>query len=299
MTNIFEGKICSYYPDVINLTDKTHLKHKGRNLPILDILTDEKYTNSKLLNELRLRGHSSDYYQNNKKRLSAACFSSVQDDLTISRSDDNHLFHTGFIMIDIDIEKNPALSQPGVSEEMKEFIINDIPYIAYLGKSVSNIGLWGLIPIAYKDEHNAHFRAIIKYLDDRGIYIDKPLSDISRLRFVAYDPDAHFELNPEIFTDTLESEEKVYGDWYIRTDITIDSDDFFTTACKWVEAKHGYKFEKGSIHNYLVRLYAMLKYAHVGRELILQWIFKNLIPENQITTNCLDDFEIKNYKNDN
>lgn len=293
MTTIFDGKICSYYKSLIEFQPDGKLTYPGKNIPILDIISKQGYTNSKLLNDLRLSGHNTDFYERNKKKLSAACFSTVQDDLTVTRSDKNTLFHTGFITFDIDIEKNPGLAQPGVSDEMKEFIINEIPYVAYLGKSVSNIGLWGLIPIAYKDEHYAHFRAIVKYFNDRGIYMDIPLSDISRVRFIAYDPDAHFELNPQIFTDTLETTDQIFTNFYERKDVTVDSDEFFKSACTWIEMKHGIKFEKGSIHNYLLRLYAVLRYAHVGREIILTWVHKNLISADNVTTNCLDEIEIK------
>lgn len=290
MSNIFEGKICSFYKSLVEF-DESNIKllHPGKNIPILDILTKQGYTNSKLLNDLRLSGIGSKFYKDNKKKLSAACFSTVQDDLTITRSDKNTLFHTGFITIDIDIEKNPCLSQPGVSDEMRDFIINEVPYIAYMGKSVSNIGLWGLIPIAYKDDHYAHFRAITKYFSERSIYMDVPLSDVSRARFISYDPDAHIELNPKIFTDTIESVEEVFSSRYVRQDVTVDDDRFFLAACAWVEQKHAIKFEPGSIHNYLLRLYCMLRYANVGREIILQWVYKNLITADKITTNCLDE----------
>jgi len=291
--NIFDGKICSYYKSVVDFRQDGKLCTAGRNISILDILSKQGYTNYHLLNKLRLSGYNSDFYKTNKKRLSAACFSSVQDDLTISRSDKNHLFHTGFIVFDIDIEQNTALTQPGVADEMKEFIINEIPYVAYLGRSVSGIGLWGIIPIAYKDEHYAHFRAICKYFEERGIYIDTPLSDISRVRFVAYDPDAHFELQPQIFTSTLEKTEDIFNKIYERKDINIESDEFFFAACRWVEMNHKLKFEKGSIHNYLLRLYALLRYNHVGRDIILGWVYKNLIPADKITTNCLDEIKIR------
>lgn len=291
MNTIFDGKICSYYQDILN-SENGILKIPGRNVSILDLLSKQGYSNTKQLNYTRLQPYDSKEYKESKKLLPAACFSSVQTDLTINRSDRNHLFHTGFIAFDIDISNNPSLAHPGIADEMKEFIINEIPFVAYLGRSVSNIALWGLVPIAYKDEHYAHFRALVKYFEDRNIYMDKPLYDISRLRFIAYDPDAHFELNPQVFTDTLESTGQVFANYYERKDVTIDSDEFFRAACRWIEMKHNVKFEKGQIHNYLIRLYAVLRFAHVNREIILAWIYKNLIPADQITTNCLDEIDM-------
>lgn len=291
MTNIFDGKICSFYKNVIEFQqDKKHLSTPGINRPILDILTKEGYTNQNVLNDLRINRNNKEFYTKTKRTLSAATFSTVQDDMTISRSDDNVLFHTGFISVDIDVEKNPSLL---ASDELKDYIINEIPYMAYLGRSVSNIGLWGLIPIAYKDEHYAHFRAIVKHFGDRGIYLDTPTSDISRLRFIAYDPDSYIELNPQVFYDTIETKEDVQQNRYIRTDINENSDEFFRVACRWVEVNHNLKFEKGYIHNYLLRLYALLRYAHVDRDVCLSWIYKNLISKEQVTTNCLDEIEFK------
>jgi len=203
-TDIFTGKICSFYKSIYpKVKGQPELAIPGTNRLLLDILTNERYTNQGLLTKLRQSGYKSDYYNENKSALSAACISSVQDNLTISRSNGNHLFHTGFIAFDIDPGLNPMLLHPGGLEQMRDYIIDNIPYVAYLGRSVSNIGYWGLFPIAYKDEHAGHFEAIRTYFLDRRIVID-PLADVSRLRFIAYDPDAHFEPNPEIFQDTAE-----------------------------------------------------------------------------------------------
>lgn len=295
MTDIFTGKICSYYKDVVNhITDSfgkntAQLITPGCNVSILEMLTNERYTNHKLLTELRQSGYKSDFYKKNKKRLSAASLSSVQDNLTIDRSDDNHLFHTGLITFDIDPDANPMLLHGG-SDEMKDFIISKIPYVCYLGKSVSDIGFWGIFAIKYKDEHYAHYEAMKKYFSDRSITIDTT-SDISRLRFIAYDPDAHFELDPEIFADTLliNKDTPHIEDYYRST----PPHEFFMAACRWVEAKHDMQFQVGSVHNYLLRLYATLRYAHVSREDCLNWIYGNLINPDNVTTNCLDEINIK------
>lgn len=288
MNDIFSGKVCTYYKSVIDRTQSGKLTTSGTILPILDVLTNQRYTNYNLLNDLRNSGYKSDFYLANKKKLSAACFSSIQDDVTIDRCDENHLFHTGFLSFDIDTDKNPSLMNG--CEDMVDFIINNLPYIAYLGKSVSNLGLWGLVPILSKDDHYAHYAALVKEFSDRNIYLDK-LSDISRLRFLAYDPDAHFELEPQIFEDTLfEIDKPKQIERYERNDVT---DNLFMAACKWVEAKHNIKFQPGSIHNYLLYLYSTLRYAHVSRAHCLNWIYNNLIEADKITTNCLDEIEFK------
>ena len=285
MTNIFDGKVCSFYKSVISNPKTGKLPQPGVNRPILDILTKEGYTNNDLLTKLRNSGFKSDFYKANKKYLSGATISTVQDDLTITRSDANTLFHTGFIAFDIDPDANPMLLHGGC-DEMKDYIIDNIPYVAYLAKSVSNIGFWGLFPIAYKDEHYGHYEAMKLYFSERSINIDHT-SDISRVRFIAYDPDAHIELNPQVFNDThIPPENLPHLNEYTRP---CPPDEFFIAACRWVEAKNDLVFKHGMIHNYLLRLYATLRSARVSRQDALNWIYNNLIDPDKITTNCLDE----------
>lgn len=276
---------CTFYKSIIERPYKgAPLTTPGKIVSIFDLLTKEGYTNGKLLNNLRNSGYKSDFYNSNKSALSAACFSSVQDDLTIDRSDANHLFHTGYISFDIDTDKNPYLLTDG--ESIKEFIITTIPFISYIGKSVSDLGYWGLMPILNKEDHYGHYEAMKVLFKSHDIILDKT-SDISRLRFIAYDPDGYINNDAKVFTESIIADNNTTSslEYYERT----ATNEFFIAACRWVEAKHGLIFEKGSIHNYLLYLYATLRGCHVSRENILNWVFNNLIDEGQITTNCLDE----------
>ncbi len=284
--SIFDNKICTFYKNVLHKKGEP-LETPGKRVDLLSLLTNERYTNQSHLTELRQSGYKSDYYKANKRKLSAACFSSVQDDLIYARNDDNHLFHTGFIAFDIDPDANPMLLHGG-GEEMKDYIIDNIPYVAYLGKSVSDIGFWGLFPIRYTDEHAGHYAAMKKYFSDRKINIDHT-SDVSRLRFLAYDPDAYFELNPQVFEETY-TEIETYSNEFTRA---RPSDEFFIACCRWVEVKNDLLFKPGMIHNYLLRLYGTLRHARVSREDCLNWIYNNLIEADKVTTNCLDEIKIK------
>lgn len=260
-----------------------HLSTPGKLISIYDLLTNERYTNWRLLNEIRQSGYKSAFYDENKNGLSAACFSSVQDDLTIDRCDKNHLFHTNFISFDIDIGANQyLLTDP---EGIKEHLIESIPHISYIGKSVSNIGLWGLIPILNKEDHYSHYEAMKQLFKAHGVEIDKT-SDISRLRFIAYDPDGYINEDAKVFTEAIESEKTV---GVIEDYERKATDEFFIAACRWVEAKYDIKFQKGAIHNYLLYLYSTLRGCKVSRESALNWIYNNLIEESQVTTNCLDE----------
>lgn len=275
---------CTYYKNVVEFQyEGGPLITPGIMAPILELLTNERYTNGNLLNKLRNSGYNSEYYNKNKRHLSAACLSSVQDDLTYTRSDKNHLFHTGYIAFDIDAKDNPYLLTDG--DSIKEFIIETIPYTVYIGKSVSNLGYWGLFQILNKDDHYGHYEAMKELFKEHKIAIDKT-SDISRLRFIAYDPDAHINDGAKIFNESVISD---------NTTSTIEeytrrpTDALFVAACRWVEAKYEIKFKKGSIHNYLLYLYATLRACHISRENILNWVYNNLIEESQVTTNCLEE----------
>lgn len=279
---------CSYYKNIVS-HNKDLLSTHGRIVPIIDLLTKEGYTNTKLLNELRIAGHNSEFYKKNKSGLSAACFSSVQDDLTKDRADDNHLFHTGYLAFDIDTDDNPYLLTDG--DSIKEYMIENMPYIAYLGKSVSNLGYWGLFQILNKDDHYGHYEAMKEYFKSHSITIDQKTSDISRLRFIAYDPDAFINDSASTYCDALINTEKTISiDEYERKNVT---DELFVSACRWVEVKYEIKFQKGSIHNYLLYLYSTLRACHVPRYKILNWVYGNLIEESKVTTNCLQEIKWK------
>lgn len=281
--NIFTGKLCTYY---------SHYNKPGKLVPMLDVLTKQGYTNYKLLNEARLAGYGTDAYKQLKENLSTAAFSSIQDDLN-RRGQDNHLYHSGFIQFDIDAHDEPTLLESGGKDELRDYIIDKLPFIAYCGSSVSNIGLWGLIPIENRSKHESHYAAMIEAFKSINITLDTKTRNVAALRFLAYDPDAHFELEPEIFTDVSENSNPAFIQEYTRRDV---SDELFKAAFVWVGLKHGYKWDKGYIHNYLLSLYSTLRYANVSREQILNWIYNNLIDEKDVTTNCLDEIEIKRIK---
>ena len=274
---------CTFYKSVIERPYKgAPLTYPGRLVKIIDLLTNERYTNGILLNQLRTSGYKSKFYDDNKNRLSSACFSSVQDDLNIDRSDANSLYHTGFITFDIDASANPYLLTDG--EGLKEFIIDNIPYVAYLGKSVSNLGYWGLFQVLNKDDHYGHYEAMKELFLSHKIIIDN-LSDISRLRFLSYDPDGYINENAKLFTESIITESTISIGTYERK----PTEEFFRATCAWVEAKHEIKFVVGARHKYLLYLYSTLRACHISRAACLKWIYDNLIPESEVESNCLDE----------
>lgn len=292
-SDIFKCAKCTFYKSVVDFkSDRKTLVTPGKIVSILDVLSKEGYTNFNLLNELRASGYKSKFYDDNKRGLSAALFSSVQDDLTITRSDKNNLYHTGFLTFDIDPDQNQSLFTKGGTLEMFEFLM-DIPEIAYLGRSVSGIGLWGLIPIDNPEDHYGQFRAMVSFFKEMNINVDSPLRDISRVRFIAFDPDAYFNFEAKRFERTEDVAEEISSDRRIRPPHLIN-DELFWGAVKWVELKYTINFQQGSRHNFLLCLYGTLYSCGIPEQQIKDWIYEHLIPESDIQSNCLVPFKNKN-----
>jgi hypothetical protein len=288
MNDIFEGKKCTFYKQSYSIDDK----FEGRTVNVLDLLTNERYTNHKLLSELRSSGYKSDFYNKNKYRLSCACFSSLQND-NKQHSEQNHLSHTGFLAFDIDQKDNPQLSTTSGFNYVKDCLISEVPYLAYLGSSVSGLGLWGLIPVSDRDNHDGHFHAMIKMFAGHNIVLDSVVSNVVAYRFLSYDPEAHFELNPEVFEEVAEAPVKSNAYTTGGLQRLNPPHELFIAACRWIEQKHEILFEPGFRHKYLTFLYATLRYARISHEDVRAWVFDNLISEGDVNSNCLDDIEVK------
>jgi hypothetical protein len=107
------------------------------------------------------------------------------------RSQSDLITHSGLIQIDIDsTQKNLLIPN---WEDLKAELIN-LPNIAYLGKSVSGRGYWGLIPIpAEQEDHKKYFDALAKiFLNKWGIELDDKPKNVASLRGYSYDPEGYF-----------------------------------------------------------------------------------------------------------
>lgn len=126
-----------------------------------------------------------------KKSLPCATISGV---FHPTRNKDNLVQHSGFISIDIDGKDNPDRSL--------EFIRNALigcPFVAYAALSVSGNGMFAIIPLAYPERHEEQFVALCKEFKNRfGIVLDQNCRDVSRLRFLSYDPNPY--INNDVST---------------------------------------------------------------------------------------------------
>lgn len=105
--------------------------------------------------------------------------------------------HSGLLCIDIDAKDNP-----GVDIEALKKNLSTVPQIAYIGLSCSGKGLFVIVPIAFTNCHAQHFAAIKDYFSSKGINIDSGCGDITRTRFVSFDPTPYVNEKAIKFTKT-------------------------------------------------------------------------------------------------
>jgi len=132
-----------------------------------------------------------------------------------TRKTDNLVKHTGLMVIDIDL-KDQKTDMNKIYNRLK-----GLKYVAYLGKSCSGKGLFGIMPIAYPDKHTFHFLSIENELLGMDVIIDKSCKDITRMRFYSYDSEAYFNLNAVPYTLLYTPPPKPYN--YVST--TLDFND--------------------------------------------------------------------------
>jgi hypothetical protein len=103
------------------------------------------------------------------------------------RSQNSLLSHSGLIQIDID-----DLDEGDLEAIKKD--LQTLDEIAYLGKSVSGKGLWGLIPIPKNPEfHRDYFEVLSQTFKELiGITLDDKPKNVASLRGYSYDPEGYF-----------------------------------------------------------------------------------------------------------
>jgi hypothetical protein len=97
------------------------------------------------------------------------------------------IIHSGLIQIDVD-----NLDEGDLEHIKKD--LQTLDEIAYLGKSVSGRGLWGLIPIPPDPEyHRDYFDNLYKTFEElMGITLDDKPKNVASLRGYSYDPEGYF-----------------------------------------------------------------------------------------------------------
>lgn len=103
---------------------------------------------------------------------------------------------SGFIAIDLDDKDNSEVSD---FDSLKTFLRAN-PFIAYCARSVRGKGFFCLIPIEEPERHRDYFRSLRFLFSKSGLTVDPSCSDISRKRFVSYDPEPYINTGAEVFS---------------------------------------------------------------------------------------------------
>lgn len=145
-------------------------------------------------------------YIETKKMLPGATLSGLfalyeDDSLThpgqrvmVSRRESHLKQHTGWLAIDIDLADNMQMS----NFDNVRMICRFRPEIALLMRSCSGSGYFGLVRLAYPEQHKEQFKALLKDYAAIGITLDKACSNIGRVRFASWDDPEHIYMNENV-----------------------------------------------------------------------------------------------------
>lgn len=138
-------------------------------------------------------------------KLSIPCF--IPSGVFSSRKDEALLQHSGVVCIDIDGKDNTGVVN---FEELKKLIVQ-IPYVAYCGLSVGGKGFFLLVPIRYPEKHREQFKAVCEDFERCGLLVDKACINVSRLRFMSYDPDAYYNREAAVYTRVYQEKKIIHS----------------------------------------------------------------------------------------
>ena len=162
-----------------------HQKNRPKGFNLLDLLVEEPGEDLALIIDRIRKPIDQDERTRLKKQIPAF----TPSGLFAHRRKGGLIAHTGLIALDIDAKHN-AERLTNYAELKSE--LAKIEYVAYAGQSVSGTGYWALIPIKDPTRHKQHFQALEIAFGNAGLIIDNACSDVTRLRYWSYDPDAYF-----------------------------------------------------------------------------------------------------------
>lgn len=178
----------SFYEDV---TDT-----KGNESPLSDTMRDIQ--NGRWKKRIEWLRNIKSEADRKKFKNSLPCFTGAG--LFRERNEKGLLEHSGRIIIDFDKLQN--------IEEIRQKLIND-PYTEYLFSSCSATGL-ALVVRIDGNRHRGSFEFLEKYYKEKyALKIDTACKDVSRLRFVSYDPNLYVNEKSQsvTFPDAMKEEQ--------------------------------------------------------------------------------------------
>jgi hypothetical protein len=160
---------------------------------------------------------------------------------------DKLISHSGFMQLDIDFKDNVHLND---YNKLLDTLPN-IQNIAYCGQSVSGLGYFCLVPIAYPDKLNYHFQKFNELmLTYFNIKLDTSKgSNITDLRIYSYTQNAYFNPNAKPFSLLHSPTIKIINKTAYKSNINNDK---FKTVLDRHNEKNS--FVEGNQNNYLKAL---------------------------------------------
>lgn len=150
--------------------------------------------------------------------------------------------HSGLICLDIDGKENHDLDIGGFIKSMRWI---DVVY--YAGYSIGGNGCFVIVPIAEPEKHEQHFDALKKDFERLGAKIDVSCRDVSRSRFVSYNPEPYYNPNAKVYNKLMLPTKINHSPCYVNVqtnierlvdkvvrsgvNITADYADWFALAC--------------------------------------------------------------------
>ena len=109
---------------------------------------------------------------------------------------------SGFLCVDIDCKPDKGINSALEGYDLKAHI-SAVPYVAYCGLSCGGEGYFLLIPIEDPAKYQDYYKALQEDFEKCGIEIDPACKDISRKRFVSWDPDPYINTAAKPYAYTL------------------------------------------------------------------------------------------------
>jgi len=222
----------SIYPNIT-------VTKQGKEAPILHVLEDiRKGTYKDIVNKVRALEYGSKPYKAMKKQAPYFTASGTFE----PRNDEGLKVHSGLIAIDIDNQ--------GEVNELKALVCCD-PFVVSAFTSIGGKGLCILVKID-PDKHKKSFAALkAYYLSRYDLEADKT-QDISRPRFVSYDPDIYINPDAIIFEpDQVKVKEATPAE-VGQISHTWTDDEQIDFAERLTKKHHTYQV--GNRHNYILQL---------------------------------------------
>lgn len=181
MKSLFDTKI-SYYANVRD--------NVGTEISLRDFLFCDQYREQ--IEHIRSI-KDEDVQKSLKKQLPLATISGTFAPIRLA---ENLVNHSNLLCIDLDKKDNMNVEW---FDDLKHEWRN-IPQILYAGHSIRGKGWFAIFRIAYPDKHEAQFDALQRDFASSGLVIDGACKDVSRMRFISYDPEPYVNEDATLYT---------------------------------------------------------------------------------------------------